>query len=150
MSESLFDIEQLRWENIPAALRAKIEAGVRQRERDTAPRRPRQPRTDNPTAFLAGPIPLDWFRRATPAGFAAWRIGFFLWHTAGLRSRQGRRPAQWHTGLRCSQRRLAQFVGHRSAVQRGIIALERAGLLRVTRQGQRTLEFDLLGLPTGG
>ncbi|MBL4846802.1 MAG: hypothetical protein JKY65_14880 [Planctomycetes bacterium] len=73
-------------------------------------------------AFLKGPIPLSWLRRASALGKAPLAVGLMLWFMKGLRS---------STTLRVTNRRLASLgISERSA-SRALHTLAEEGLVSI-------------------
>ena len=85
--------------------------------------------------FLKGPIPLCWLTRAAALPGKALHVAIALWYRAGM---------QGTAGVSATNVLAAEFALDRHAKSRGIRALERAGLVAVTRVGGRSPVVDLL------
>lgn len=84
--------------------------------------------------FLRGPIPWVWLSRAAELPGRALAIAVVLWHYAGM------------TGTALVPLNLSSLPLKidRSSASRGIVALERAGLVRVSRRPGRKLLVTLV------
>jgi DNA-binding transcriptional ArsR family regulator len=80
--------------------------------------------------FLSGPITLSWLGRACKLPGKALAMALACWYVAGLRSRKG--------GLKVTTNTLAQFGLDRISKARGLKALEKAGLVCLNRDGQKS------------
>ncbi len=84
------------------------------------------------TKFLRGPVSLDWLARATALGKAATFVGLECWYRAGLAGSLVFR-------LNLSRLAVAPKLA-RSSARRGLLQMERDGLVTVARPaGQRLL-----------
>jgi hypothetical protein len=99
--------------------------------------------TRNPTkikstsAFIRGPIPLDWLARAAKIPRCnALVVGLVLFYLAGLTKERD--------GLVLTIRRCKPFGLERKSVNRGLADLEKSGLIRVTRKVGRSPRVDIL------
>jgi hypothetical protein len=88
----------------------------------------REPRHKAGEWFLKGPIPGEWLTRAAGLSFRALRVGLALWYLAGVKKSRVVKPT-WDTWQR--------FGLSPDAGQRGLAALERAGLVTVDRHRGR-------------
>lgn len=86
--------------------------------------------------FIRGPLPLNWFARASKLPRKnAILVGLVLYYLAGLR--------RDNVGLVLAAKRCEVFGLGRKAVQRGLKDLERADLVRVTRQPGKAPRVDV-------
>jgi DNA-binding transcriptional ArsR family regulator len=91
--------------------------------------------------FLKGPIPWEWLQRAGRARGHALHVAVVLWFLAGI--------------VKCSTVKLSNIVlagfgVDRSTAQRGLRALEVAGLITVVRHRGRQPRVTLLSVGVGG
>ena len=94
-------------------------------------------KTKSTSAFVRGPIPLEWLIRATSIPRRnALVVGLVLFYLAGLNKDR--------TGLVLSVRRCKPFGLERKSVQRGLADLEKLGLIRVSRLTGRSPRVDIL------
>lgn len=78
--------------------------------------------------FLKGPIPLAWLQDAATLPGKALHVGISLWFLSGVtRSRS----------VQFNQNRQERYGVKRDAARRGLLALERAGLVSVARSRGR-------------
>jgi DNA-binding transcriptional ArsR family regulator len=100
-------------------------------------------RQRQPSKFLKGPVPMEWLQAASCVSGAALAVGNALWFLAGV---TGRREA-----LPLSTAMLAPFGIGRDRKSRALRALEKAGLVRVVREGNHSPVVDIivLGKNTG-
>ena len=95
------------------------------------------PKTKTPTAFIKGPIPLDWITRATSIPRRnAMVVGLVLFYLAGLKKER--------TGLVLTVKRCKPFGLARKSVQRGLADLEKSGLIRVSRLAGQSPRVDII------
>ena len=90
--------------------------------------------------FIKGPIPLSWVSIAAVLPGKALAVGMFLWHDAGWRKKQT---------VKLSLNRLSRLDIHRNSARRGLLALERAGLVSVARASGRAPLVTLLACESG-
>jgi hypothetical protein len=101
--------------------------------RDEAPLRVKE-------KFLRGPIPLVWLEQACQLpGRAPLAVALAIWWLRGMRDRFDRLPLTSD-----SLRRFGVF--NRQAKDRGLRALERAGLIRVERRQGKNPMVAILGV----
>lgn len=95
------------------------------------------PKAKCQSAFIRGPIPLDWVIRATsiPRRNAV-VVGLVLFYLAGLNKER--------TGLVLTVKRCKPFGLARKSVQRGLADLEKSGLIRVSRLAGQSPRVDIL------
>jgi|688.fasta_scaffold149955_2 hypothetical protein len=94
-------------------------------------------KTKSGSAFVRGPIPLDWLIRATSIPRRnALVVGLVLFYLAGLNKDRN--------GLVLSVRRCKPFGLERKSVQRGLADLEKLGLIRVSRLAGQCPRVDIL------
>jgi hypothetical protein len=79
--------------------------------------------------FIAGPIDVLWVRQARQLGVGALFVGLALWHLKGLRKADT---------FIVSNLMLQEWGILPDAKRRALRALERAGLIKVERQGKRS------------
>jgi hypothetical protein len=92
---------------------------------DRLPERGRPPRPRQGEKYLRGPIPLDWLSLAARLPGRSLHVAMALWFMAGL-TRSRSVPLSNINGLR--------FGLDRNAKYRGLVWLEGAGLISVTRK----------------
>jgi len=82
--------------------------------------------------FLRGPIPLDWLQRAMRLGGTAISVGIVLWYYKGLK-----KSSIFKIGIQD----IAGLIGRSwLTAKRGLIALERRGVISISRhQGRKHL-----------
>lgn len=85
--------------------------------------------------FIAGPIDVSWVVQASHLGVKALLVGLSLWHLKKLRQ------ADTFT---VSNLMLQEWGVQPDAKSRSLRALERAGLIRVERQGKRSPRVTLI------
>lgn len=88
------------------------------------------------TAFLRGPVPMDWLAAAAALRGSALLLGTVLWHIAGM---QGTRR-----DLPVSTERLEQFGVSRHAKFRALRSLVDAGLVTVQHKRGRSPRVTLV------
>ncbi len=89
------------------------------------------------SAFVRGPIPLEWLIQATSIPRRnALVVGLVLFYLAGLNKDRN--------GLVLTVRRCQPFGLGRKAVQRGLVDLEKLGLIRVSRLAGQSPRVDIL------
>jgi hypothetical protein len=94
-------------------------------------------KTKSVSAFVRGPIPLEWLIQATSIPRRnALVVGLVLFYLAGLNKDRN--------GLVLTVRRCQPFGLDRKSVQRGLADLEKAGLVRVIRTSGRSPRVDIL------
>lgn len=94
-------------------------------------------KTKSVSAFVRGPIPLDWLIRATSIPRRnALVVGLVLFYLAGLNKDRN--------GLVLTVRRCKPFGLGRKSVQRGLADLEKSGLIRVSRLAGQSPRVDIL------
>ena len=94
-------------------------------------------KTKSVSAFVRGPIPLDWLARTTSIPRRnALVVGLVLFYLAGLNKDRN--------GLVLTVRRCQPFGLGRKAVQRGLTDLEKLGLIRVSRLAGQSPRVDIL------
>jgi hypothetical protein len=104
-------------------------------QRNETTRNPQK--TKSTSAFIRGPIPLDWLARAAKIPRCnALVVGLVLFYLAGL--------TKDRNGLVVTIRRCKAFGLERKSVQRGLADLEKSGLVRVTRKNGRSPRVDIL------
>ena len=106
--------------------------------RPDAPKRGKAPRHRAGERFLRGPIPMDWIcaaARATGHG-SGFKVAIALWHSSGL-NRQAKT-------VKLSGSVLRDMGVERHAGYRGLVALERAGLVSVERRSGQSPVVTLL------
>lgn len=87
--------------------------------------------------FLKGPIPLDWLSQAGSLPCAALRVGLVLWFEVGRRR---------STTIRLGPGLLGKLNIPRTTGQRGLKALEAAGLVTVERHTGRCPTVSIRGV----
>ena len=94
-------------------------------------RDPRQARRLK-TPFLRGPIPLSWLQKAMKLGGTAISVGIVLWYYRGLK-----KSLIFKIGIQD----IAGLIGRSwLTAKRGLIALERRGVISISRhQGRKHL-----------
>src|SRR5215831_11761813 len=95
------------------------------------------PRHEKNEMFLKGPIPLNWINRAMGISFGAWAVGTAIWREAGRRKKKAfvfnlTRLPEYYPAL------------NRRLVQRVLPQLEKAGLISVRRESNRTHKITIL------
>lgn len=85
--------------------------------------------------FIAGPIPVSWICQAGQLGVKALLVGLALWHIRGLR--------KMNTFI-VSNLMLEAWGIQPDAKSRALRKLERAGLIRIDRQGKRSPKVTIL------
>ena len=91
--------------------------------------------------FLRGPIPLDWLQRAMKLGGTAISVGIVLWYFNGLK-----RLAIFKVGIQD----IARLIGRSwLTAKRGLITLEREGLIRITRHKGRKHLIEIREIDSG-
>ena len=82
--------------------------------------------------FIRGPIPLDWLQKAMKLGGAAISVGIVLWYFRGLK-----KLSVFKIGIQD----IANLIGRSwLTAKRGLIALEKGGLISIKRhQGRKHL-----------
>jgi DNA-binding transcriptional ArsR family regulator len=85
--------------------------------------------------FIAGPIDVQWVIQASQFGVKAQLVGLALWHLKGLRRSDT---------FIVSNLMLREWGVQPDAKSRALRALERAGLIRVERQGKRSPQVSLI------
>ena len=85
--------------------------------------------------FLRGPIPWDWIRRASQLPGKALILGLCIWRLSG---------ATGKNMVLLSNSELQPFRIDRAAKSRGLAALEKAGLIAVSRKPSRWPLITLL------
>lgn len=79
--------------------------------------------------FLRGPIPLDWLQKAMKLGGAAISVGIILWYFKGLK-----KLSIFKIGIQD----IASLIDRSwITAKRGLIALERQGLITIERHNGR-------------
>ena len=78
--------------------------------------------------FLCGPIPLDWLGRAAAVPGRALHVGLAIWFRVGCEKSDT---------VRLTRKNLDRFKVGRHAGYRGLLALEKAGLVKVVRHPGR-------------
>jgi DNA-binding transcriptional ArsR family regulator len=112
-------------------------AAVEANEQARRAKRRRQSGNPRIGAFIAGPIPVVWLKRARDLGLQPLWLGLVLWHLRGLtRSRS----------CVVSNVMMNDWGIPRSSKSRALSALERAGLIAVKRQGRRSPRVTLVML----
>jgi DNA-binding transcriptional ArsR family regulator len=115
---------------------AKLEPAPREVPTGRAKQPPRHWRGEK---FLRGPIPWLWLERAGELPGKALAVGLRVWFAAGCRDSSSVTVNLSRTGL------------PRRTAQRGLIALERAGLVAVERRRGRPPVVTILnGVPDNG
>ncbi len=74
-------------------------------------------------------IPLSWIHQASRLPGKALQVGIALWHLVGVSKSRT---------VTLTRSRLGQFGVHHAAGRRGLLALEKAGLVRVERSGNKS------------
>jgi hypothetical protein len=85
--------------------------------------------------FIAGPINAAWVIQAAPLGVKALLLGVVLWHLKGLRK---------SNSFIVSNVTAREWGITPDAKSRGLLKLERAGLIGVQRRGKRSPQVTLL------
>lgn len=85
--------------------------------------------------FIAGPVDVQWMVHASGLGVKALLVGLALWHLKGLRRTDS---------FIVSNLMLQEWGVQPDAKSRALRALERAGLIRVERQGKRSPKISLI------
>ena len=101
------------------------------------PKRPPRHRTGE--WFLKGPIPGPWLHRAAVLPGRALHVALAVWYLAGIEKR-GHVKITWRV--------LDRFGVSPDAGRRGLLALERAGLVSVDRHRGRCPVVTILETPT--
>jgi hypothetical protein len=96
------------------------------------------PRHRNGTAFLKGPIPWPWLKRACRLPGKALHVALLLWKEAGCRNNR--------TVSLCLARAAALGM-HPDTARRGLRALAKANLVSIRNRPGRALEITLLEAP---
>ena len=84
--------------------------------------------------FIAGPIPVSWLCKASKLGVKTLLVGLALWHIRGLRK---------SSSFIVSNLMLRDWGIQADAKSRALRKLERAGLIKVERQGKRSPQVTL-------
>lgn len=103
------------------------------------PKRP--PRHRAGEWFLKGPIPGEWLQAASRQPGCAINVGLALWYLVGMDNRQP---------IRLTRGALGRLGVSRHAGRRGLLALERAGLVEVVRHAGRCPMVTLLAVTVRG
>jgi len=74
-------------------------------------------------------IPLSWIHQASRLPGKALQVGIALWHLVGVSKSRT---------VTLTRSRLGQFGLHHETGRRGLLALEKAGLVRVERSGNKS------------
>jgi hypothetical protein len=98
------------------------------------------PRPAKGEAYLGGPIPVTWVRRAVGLPGKAWHTASALWFV-GIRSRDK------SATVALTAKTLRLFRLTRQAAYRAFTTLEGAGLVRVHRRTGRRLLVTILPVP---
>jgi hypothetical protein len=98
-------------------------------------REKRPPRHRPGEKFLKGPLPWRWVEAASKLKGKALAVGLVVWREAGCRK------------VRTVPLNLSALVVPRRTAQRGLIALESAGLVSVNRRKGRPPLVTLLEMP---
>ncbi|MBF0497146.1 MAG: helix-turn-helix transcriptional regulator [Deltaproteobacteria bacterium] len=85
--------------------------------------------------FIRGPIPLTWAMTACHQSSAACRISFMIWYQKGVTRSET---------FRVSHTLAKQFGISRYAAYHGLVALEQAGLITVTRKPGKAAEVTVI------
>ena len=90
--------------------------------------------------FFKGPIPGEWLRIAMAQSIAATRVGIVIWYLAGcLKSRY----------VKVTWAALKKFGLSPDVGRRGVVSLERAGLVTVERHEGRCPVVTIMDVPAG-
>lgn len=76
--------------------------------------------------FIKGPVPYEWCSRAANVSKVAGCLAWVIWYRRGLEGRE--------TELKLCRSDFAPFNICRASVHRALVAMERAGLVRVARK----------------
>lgn len=112
--------------------------------RPVAPKRGKAPRHKSGDRFLRGPIPMDWIyaaAKATGHG-SGFKVAIVIWYLSGL-NRQSKT-------VKLSGSVLREMGVERHAGYRGLVALEKAGLVRVERNSGQSPTVSILAAREGG
>jgi len=91
--------------------------------------------------FLRGPIPLDWLQKAMKLGGTAISVGIILWYYTGLK-----KLLVFKIGIQD----IARLIGRSwLTAKRGLIALERQGLITITRHKGRKHLIEIREIDPG-
>ena len=85
--------------------------------------------------FLKGPIPIHWLASAKKASPTALSVGLYLWHLSGLTKKKT---------FKATNRTLPMWRLDRYAKYRGLLELEKSGLIKVKRQNKMSPEVTIL------
>jgi hypothetical protein len=102
------------------------------------PPRKRKARVRRGRWFIKGPLPGEWIGRASQLSGKALHVGLALWFISG-RSKQ--------EVVKLTRAALKLFSLRRDSARRGLAALERAGLVRVSRRRGRCPVVEILPYP---
>ena len=108
-----------------------------QRWNGEVPPSSKPPRHKGGELFIKGPVPLVWLGQASSLSCGALRVGLVLWFEAGCRRS---RTVTMGPAL------LAKLGIPRNTGQRGLAALESAGLVSVERHRGRCPVVTILGV----
>ncbi len=118
-----FNVDRLR---IPDAMPVDI----------SQPPRPKAPRHKPGEMFLKGPIPWEWLEKAARLPGRALAVALVAWHLRGLRR---------SSTFRLEPSKVRSLGLSPRAARRGVKALEKAGLMAVSRHRGRSPDVTLLG-----
>ncbi len=90
--------------------------------------RPVKRRSKAPEPYVRT-IPLSWIQQASRLPGKALHVGIALWHLVGVSKSRT---------VTLTRSRLSQFGLHHETARRGLLALEKAGLVRVERSGNKS------------
>lgn len=113
----------------PNTLRLPLNQGL------SSQRVPGPPRHRRGHPFLKGPIEMSWLARAARQPGRALHVGIAVWYRVGLKKTRT---------IALNLSRMSDFGLDRFAARRGLAALERAGLVAVTRAAGRNPVITVL------
>jgi hypothetical protein len=124
------------WPSSVKELRVSAEV-VEANERARQAKRRRRSGKLRDGAFLAGPVPMAWLKRAKDLGVRPLWLGLALWHLRGL-SRSN--------SFIVSNVKMSEMGISRSSKSRALAELERARLIKVEHRGRRSPRVTLVML----
>ena len=130
-----FDVEELRLARQKLTLPKVVRSAVSNKPATPSPDKKGAPRHKKGVHFLKGPVLLNWLARAACCSGKALHVAIILCYRAGL---------QKSDTIKVPGRTAKLFGLDRHAKTRGLKALERAGLVSITRRQGCSPQVTLL------